>query len=257
MRKLKDICASGSLLGEGLMENGGLHKNYKLYTSMEQALGILMSGYIYIPDGKKWNDISDRNLMTGRGTFAKCFSCSVRENIAMWMLYGGQNGKKGAMLNFYPFVMKELRSSKAITLGKFDEFGKFQECKELYAEKHDYEIFLTDVIYTDPCKNKTSKIQLTLGDEHITVDEEILNDPSVYYKNFAWKYEQECRLVIKLKEKWRLLANDEKMNQVRIALTKKSLSKMGEDRLIRSPIFSGKVEYGEKSQLTGNVDWDL
>ena len=64
MRKLKDICTSGCMLGEGLMENGGLHQNYKLYTSMEQALGILMSGHIYIPDGQRWNDVSDRNLMT-------------------------------------------------------------------------------------------------------------------------------------------------------------------------------------------------
>lgn len=173
------------------------------------------------------------------------------------MLYGGQNGKKGAMLNFYPSVMKELCSSKTITLGKFDEFGKFREYKELFAEKHDYEIFLTDVIYTDPCKDEPMKIKLTLGDEHITVDEEVLNDPRVYYKNHAWKYEQECRLVVKLKEKWRLFANDEKLDQVRIGLTTKSLGKMRKDRFVRSPVFSGKIDYGEKSQLTGKVDWNL
>jgi len=38
-------------------------RNLKVYTSMERALGILVSGDIYLTPGSTWNDEEDFKLM--------------------------------------------------------------------------------------------------------------------------------------------------------------------------------------------------
>lgn len=254
MKRLKDCVSSSRALSEALQENGSAHKNYKTYTSMERALGLLQSGQLYLFDGSKWNDTCDQKAMRAKGTFAKSFSWSTTENIAMWMLYGGSKGKKGAMLNFYPSMIEELMSSKTIDLGRFESNGIFNAAATLSAPD-DYRIFITDVIYTEDCKNE--KVKLTLGDAHITANKAVLDDDNIFCKKYPWSYERECRLVVTLSEKQKEWAARDCLNCVRLTISESSLRRLGTDRLIRSPIYSNGTANGKPSILTGDVEWDL
>ena len=254
MMTLKEMIQNNIPLSEGLKINAKQHRSDDMYTSMERALGILLNGEIYLSNGATWNDVNDRYLMDSKKSYAICLSCSTRENIAMWMLYGAEHGKKGAMLRLYPSVMKDLVNVDTIELGKFNKDGKFS-IGHVLKNKKDFEAYLTDVVYTDPCNG--GKVRITEGESHITVDESVLEDPEVFHKNYAWSYEKECRYVIKLKEKWNVTAKKEGLTFVRVKMSNSSIKKMSEDRLVRSPVYSGGVAFGVCSALLGDVDWNL
>lgn len=191
----------------------------------------------------------DRRLMSAKNSYAMCLSCSTSENIAMWMLYSAGHGKRGAMLDFSKSVMKSILQNETIELGRFNERGTFETRHTLTKDK--YEIFLTDVLYIDDCKN--GKVKVTLGDDHVTADKTILDHTDIFYKNFGWSYEKECRLTVRLPEEM----NAEELGIIRIKLSPSAMKKMGENRLYRSPIFSGGVSVGQESALTGGVKWEL
>ena len=243
MLTLKDVILNNTPLSMVLKESGKQHRSYNMYTSMERALGVA-----------RWNDVNDRYLMDSKNAYGLCLSCSTRENIAMWMLYGAENGKKGAMLKLYPSVMKELVEAATVELGSFNKNGKF-EAKYVLNNNKDFESFLTDVVYTDACSD--GKVRLTLGESHITEDMSILNDPDVFHKNYAWAYEKECKYIIKLKNNWSATAKKEGLTSIRVKMPSSSLNKMSEERLVRSPVYSGGVACGVCSDLTNDVDWDL
>ena len=252
MNKLKDSVNSSQSLSDALKENGASHKNYKFYTSMEQALDFLRSGYLYLSNGSNWNDNRDKEDMMAKKAFAKCFTWSTRENVAMWMLYGAGNGSKGAMLNFYPSTIKEILGSKSIELGKFKN-GKFLSAHTI-SSSDDFEIFLTDMLYIEKCKNHTVKI--TCGDEHVTADVQLINYPDIFHKTYPWSYERECRLVVKLSKEWQEICERDNLNSIRITISDRMLRRL-KDGLIRSPIYSGNVDDGVPSQLTGEVNWSF
>ncbi len=254
MLTLRKMVEDSIPLSEVLKKNAEQHRNYDMYTSMERALGVLLNGEIYLSNGAGWNDVNDRYLMDIKKSYALCLSCSTRENIAMWMLYGAEHGKKGAMLKLYPSIMKELIEVEMIEIGTFKKDGTFAVAYTL-RNKKDFVAYLTDVVYTDPCNN--GKIRLSVGESHIIVDESILDDPDVFHKNYAWSYEKECRYVIKLTEKWNVIARKEKLTSIRVKMSSSSIKKMSEERLVRSPVYSGGVACGVISSLTNEVDWNL
>ena len=63
--------------------------------------------------------------------------------------------------------------------------------------------------------------------------------------------------MIKLKEKWNVTAKKEGLTFVRVKMSNSSIKKMSEDRLVRSPVYSGGVAFGVCSALLGDVDWNL
>ncbi len=255
MEQLRNIIQSSDSLANGLRINGSQHQNYKMYTSMERALGTLISGYIYLSNGNTWNDVPDHYFMETKNAFATCFSCSTKENIAMWMLYGAEHGKNGAMLNFYPSVLKELMNSEIVEMGAFDHHKQFTVQHILKRSKKDFEIFLSDVVYVDECKN--GKFRLTCGDEHVIAEGMILDHRDIFIKNYAWSYEKECRLIVRPSQKWYAKSSREHLSAVRLKLSSQSIRKMQDGRLIRSPIYSGGVSFGIPSALTDDVSWEL
>ena len=254
MRQLKDMISNSHSLAEGLKENGKAHQNYKLYLPMERALSFLLTGNLYLSRGTSWNDTSDRILADTNNIYSRCFSYSTRENIAMWMLYGGERGENGAMLNFYPSVMTDILNITTISLGTFVN-GIFKDCYTLDHNSCNFDIFLSDVIYEDECKD--DKVKLTLGDEHVTANSSILDHKDIVHKNIAWRYEQECRLIIRLPQRWEAKAREEGLHDIKILLPAASYRKMANNRLTRSPIYCGRVENGLPSSLTGKVNWKL
>lgn len=256
MEKLKNIIENSEALAKGLRSNGERHLYYKQYTSMERALALIVSGCMYLSNGKSWNDVRDRDIMRQKRVYGTCFSCSTKENVAMWMLYSADKGKQGAMLNFPRAVMKEILSLQSIELGKFDsKTQQFISAETLHKENGDYEIFLTDVVYTDYSSDK--KLTLTVAEDHEPAEKSVLEHDDIFHKNYAWAYEKETRLVVRLSEKWHAYAEGNELSTIQIRLSNSSINKMKDKRLVRSPIYRGGVSYGELSELNGDVDWNI
>lgn len=283
-------CFSSSQgLAAELQANGLCHRNYKLYTSMENAQGILLSGNLYLSDGQGWNDKDDRKALRDQRCnndriFAKCFSCSTEESVAMWMLYSDGLGRHGAMLNFYAATLEALCKSETVELGyfydhQFNKIGTYRPAS----------VFLTDVIY------KSGTSYLSLGETHLGMPgnknknskagtdkkvkiarEEILEkleDKNVFCKDYAWSYEKEARLVVRIscadimdaEDRFQRLKNNDKhlkksdppiMLKMQIPEDQlRKLRKLRNNRLITSPVYEGNSDYGKDSDL--HVEWDL
>lgn len=253
MKQLKEIVVDSVTLASGLRENGSSHKSYKMYTSIDRALATIVSGDLYLSNGSNWNDKNDRELMKAKNSFAICLSCSTSENIAMWMLYSGEHGKRGAMLDFSNYVLKEILQTESVELGSFNKIGTFEPIHKL--TRDDFEIFLTDILYIDECKN--GKVKITFRDEHVTKEKKILENKDIFYKNYGWSYEKECKLTVRLSDDLSALSSKENLGIIRIHLSPSAKRKMNEERLYRSPIFTGGVSVGKESLLTGGIEWDI
>ncbi len=234
-----------------LKTNGESHNNFRLYTSMERALGFLVTGHFYLSDGRKWNDKIDRENMRNSGLYSACFSWAS-ESVAMWMLYGCE---KGAMLNYPPNLIKYLLNTERVEIGYFSPKGVFESKKILEKSKEEFYIYIADVIYQDPQKN--NRVRLTWGDEHITTDMSVLNNSDIVSKNFAWSYERECRLSVKPAREILEEADSNGWDTMRIIVPERFLSRLRKGRLIRSPIYAGGTDAGCTSALDGCIDWDI
>lgn len=257
MKKLREMKGSPDALWEGLQENALRHRNYNMYTSMDRAMSLALTGDFYISNGQTWNDKLDRKIMQRRLAFGICMSCSTVESMAMWMLYSGDKGKNGALVRFPPSIIKELVGSTTVELGKFDDRGKFiQDPLVLTRKAKNFDIFMTDVVYIDVQEEGSSMLIASLGEDHEHMDRQLLEDAGVFYKHYAWSYEKECRLIIKLSPEIQEKAVENGFDTIRISLSQASRRALKE-RVVRSPVYAGRVDFGEVSTLHGNVDWEL
>ena len=69
--------------------------------------------------GSKWNDVPDRNQMSDKKAFGTCFSWATTENVALWMLYSGNRGENGAMIDFPASILKGVVQIQEAEIGFF------------------------------------------------------------------------------------------------------------------------------------------
>lgn len=257
MKRLREMKISPEALREGLRENALRHRNYNMYTAMDRAMCLILTGNLYISNGQKWNDMLDRELMQRRSAFGICMSCSTIESMAMWMLYSGNKGKNGALVRFTPSVIKEIVESPTVELGCFDSCGKFTK-NPLVLTRNDknFDIFMTDVIYTDTQEKDPSVLIASLGEDHEHLDPRLLENAGVFFKHYAWSYEKECRLIVTLSPEMQQKAAKNGLDTIRISLSP-AAQRAIKERIVRSPVYAGKTDFGAVSTLYGNVDWEL
>ncbi len=272
MYRLEDMAASSEILSKQLKHNALLHRNYKLYTSTEIALAFLLDGYLMLSDGTMWNDTPDSKQMKHKMVYGKCFSWSTRENIAMWMLYGDHCGKNGAALSFRPSVLKSICGVEEIEIVKVIP-GESVQTIGVIQKDIDYNLFFTDVLYEDAISD--DRFIISYNEQHTAVTKDILEHEDVFRKRYEWKYENECRLIVKPTE-----TGTEKINKAKSEVNMENeksekesscsrkayvtlhvkvpkYRELTEDRFIRSPVYQGKVLYGVPSVLHGQVNWEL
>ena len=246
--RLYELAKSNIQLSLALKQKGINHKSYKFYTSMKNACKFRENGYIYLSNGQNWNDIVDRDQMTEKRVYGKCFSYYSKENIAMWMLYGENGGKEGAMIELNKQHINNILNCISVDLGSFQGAVGYVASKTL--QKGEFEIFFSDIIYTDESKSN-NKYCITLADDHANVHKKILNNQDIFCKDYAWSYERETRLIIRPLGKHK---NDPLNSQYSYARIKIPLENI---RIVRSPIYSGKINIGNYSYLNNKVSWDL
>lgn len=257
MKKLREMKTSPEELREGLRENALRHRNYNMYTAMDRAMCLALTGNLYISNGQAWNDVADRDVMQRRSAFGICMSCSTIESMAMWMLYSGDKGKNGALVHFTPSIIKEIVELPTVELGNFDTCGKFTENPLVLSrkDKH-FDIFMTDVVYTDTQEKDPTTLIASLGEDHEHLDWRLLEEAGVFFKHYAWSYEKECRLIVTLSPEMQQKAAKNGLDTIRISLST-AAQRAIKDRVVRSPVYAGKTDFGNVSTLYGNVDWKL
>lgn len=155
---------------------------------------------LFLSDGKNWNDIKDRERLNSNESdyqnFALCLSYSYSENVAMWMLYA----RKGCMIKYKKeFVLKILETDK-IFVGYLDK-SQFVTCKELGTDKFEIELF--DMIYYGEPKSEDKEKYYYIKrstDVERKYDKSIVEELTYQKKEIPWAYENECRIVIKIKK---------------------------------------------------------
>ena len=115
---------------------------------------------------------------------------------------------------------------------------------------------MTDVVYTDVQESNPSLLIASVGEDHERMECSFLERAGVFQKHYAWSYEKECRLIVELSPEMKKYAQETEFNVIRIRLSEQSRRSL-RDRVVRSPIYAGKTDFGEVSTLHGNVDWNL
>ena len=78
-----------------LSHKAASHNYYKYYAPKHYIDTILREEAVFLSDGENWNDVCDRERLNNDNRykrFALCLSYSRSENVAMWMLYAGNDG---------------------------------------------------------------------------------------------------------------------------------------------------------------------
>lgn len=195
-KKLKDVVDDPEELLYYLKKKGNNHKYYKHYGRYESIKHIVEDRTLLLSDGQGWNDLDDgssfSNIMDGHRRFGMCFTYSVSENMAMWLLYGGNDD--GALINFSRSQIKDIIYSKNCEL--------LADEKPLSSEYWD--IHLEDVLYYGK-QTKSEEILkgnshcLKRSDETAPCTNRVLNS-NACIKTYPWSYENEVRLIVTVKE---------------------------------------------------------
>ncbi len=197
--EFKDI-RTADTLREFLIEKGQGHQNYRHYSTLDGIYGMLKSGYIWLSRGDQMND--KQELTKGyfddwNNIYIASFAFGKSENIAMWGIYGLPHNEAANISFPSKIFSKWVPSISAI----YDPGDYYNEINQ------GFEIQLTDVVYAGGKRGDNDQI-LRWNDKSIDIDKtsgaERLkyisseNSMTGFIKNFAWLYENEVRIRVKL-----------------------------------------------------------
>ena len=254
---LKNIETEGEL-EKYIAEKSNNHSVYKHYGSRERITNnIIREHCFYLSNVTGWNDVEDRsrfnNLNLSVVNYGLCFSFSKSESIAMWMLYGKDDG---LMINLKKATIKSILEMKEAVLGMFKN-NSFVSLGKIALTEHS--IILQDILYCGDTEN--GKVYVKRSDEVVKeFDSGLLEGLSHNIKNVAWSYENECRLIVSIDKK-----EIEKIEQTNPGCkcdTLKIYIPESQWEAVREGIFNHpNVMNGEdgfnNSRLQGKVQWKI
>ena len=250
--KLKNNCYSLEDLRKYLTEKAKKHKSLKFYSQLSRIENIVKTKALYLSDGSNWNDVEDRNSFNSSNSsqknFGICFSFSISENIAMWMLYGGVN-KNGAMLKLSPQdIVEAISTLESLEIGYFKQ-NEF--IKTTVVTKEHFKVTLIDVVYY--AREEQGKCTIKRGDERCKdISTRTIDGIKYAKKQYPWFYENECRLIVSVSKNY--IKEMEKSTTIKFPID--NLSEKKRDKVVLAPDFEGSSLY-EKSKMSGKVSWNL
>ena len=252
---------SAAELEKYLKEKAVAHRYFKLYGIEKKLKAIYEEKKLYLSCGKGWNDLEDEKqfaLSEGHTYYARCFSFSKSENVAMWMLYGGM-GENGVMIRFRPKFLEEITNKIThIALGSFSE-PKSGFVEGLRLEKGDFELYLIDMLYVREdfdSKTGAQSFHVKRHDETGDIeDKNIVDSLHLCRKHYEWNYENECRLILDIKRK----VDVKKYTDAEIdfsEIDKNLVPNAGSVTI--TPKHRGAIPHGyQKSALSDGLNWNL
>ena len=231
-----------------LADRGKKHENYKSYMSEERAKASLESHFLYLGSPYHWNDTRDSDQFDEqKAIYAKCFSYSSSENVAMWMLYADKPySKDGCLIDYTQGLIQNALNSESIILCWDKE-------EIICTDKHSFSIEMRDVLYYSVNDNAVKRSTHYVSKVPINVEEAC----KCYIKDFPWNYENECRMIVKISSEYLKALGKEKPKYVKIHLGD---NKRQWDTVIKSRTFFSPQRdtgLGRESCLGNTISWDL
>ena len=172
------------------------HGNYFHYTDKNAALNILQKKEFWISSMHESNDTEDArqfDATSQRKNFALCFSCGISENLPLWYLYSGLDGK-GARVRFTSGVVKQMIWQGEYWLAERVE-GVREPVPIRKLNNDEFTVKFEDVVYyiegdkpgiADLKYNTMTNHQMPLADV-----KKYLEDHQGFGKGLIWFYEKE------------------------------------------------------------------
>ena len=179
-------------------------RKYCHYTNLKNINNILDSRELWIGNVSKFNDEIDKKQfgeiddINRKLCYSLCFSSGVNENLPLWYLYAGVDGK-GGRIRITSRVFEDLINKGTYLLYEFNDNNKCREIMEL-KQGVSMDLSVKDVLYY---KNNGTNISLkynTMTNYSLSPDEFTKYKESNigFLKGLIWYYEKETRILIKL-----------------------------------------------------------
>lgn len=249
-RRLSNVITDPEELWTYLKDKANRHNSYKHYTTADRIQRIVTGQSILLSRGEGWNDLKGGlqflDKVDGRVRFGACFSYSISENIAMWMLYG-RGGKNGAMLDLTPTMMKSIVAQEEFELGHLETDNAFVHGATVRT-LDDCTFYLVDVLY---CGESNGEYTLKRSDERVDHIKDLPDSHKLIVKSYPWSYENEVRLILEVPEQ--CVPGNADFARISLKTDEASLKK----RIYVAPNNEGNGLGYCRSRLKGKVDWDI
>lgn len=192
------------------------HDSFYHYTTLESINKILSDNSFLLSKMGSSNDPMEKTA--DENVYCLCFSTGINENLPLWYLYSGIDGKGGRIgfsaAKIYKLI--ELGSYKLVEEYRENVEGKtenkYKEVCDL--SKSDMEVVVQDILYAKENEEFCDlKYNTMTNHKKITVEEfkKFKENNRNFVKSLIWYYEKETRVTVKLKEPIiKNLSNDKK-----------------------------------------------
>lgn len=230
-----------------LKEKGGNHDCYYHYTSWDSLTKIFEHNTFLLTRGNSLS-INDQHEALMKGSWEEwnkiyigSFAFGSAENMAMWGLYG---------LPWQDAVRLSIPKEKMLQwVGGIKEIKLFEN-GQVSDYKDGFDLSLNDIVYVNG-KKGTNNLQLAYSRKYITASDtyplygiDTAKEMTGYIKSYAWQYENEVRLRIRLAhdtgyEKISIVIPEDIIES--ISITTGPYFKWKNDKLYRKLIDEGRV----------------
>ena len=192
-----------------LGESAFYHTTYNHYTKLNIVKEIIVNNELWVSQIKGCNDLKEKDYFKKsevKNIFLLCFSTGVNENLPLWYMYSGINGKGGAIC-FTKSKMKKLLENSSFSLWLKETDGNKLIEKIVDLTYKDFDISFKDVLYHAPTCNGCDFKYNTMVCHHKFDGEgfkekeyeRLCEEHKGFLKSLIWFYEKETRILIKLK----------------------------------------------------------
>lgn len=177
------------------------HSGFYHYTKMGNLEKILENNSFLLTRVGESNDPMEKKLNENVYSYHFCFSTGENENLPLWYLYSGVEGK-GARISLTKSKVYKLISQGTYTLVEYDDGIVKNGFQLSLNEEIDFDLRFQDVVYV---KEKDEFVDLkynTMTNYNKIKTENFAtfkNNNSAFIKSLIWYYEKETRLVATLK----------------------------------------------------------
>ena len=232
------------------------HTYYYHYTSLKNIDNILKEKSIYLTPNAERNDAAENKRGIGNiSSFSACFSTGTSENLPMWYLYSGIDGK-GGRIGFKKKSFVELKNNSDVYLAKVEKDIKpYKILDKKILEKDDYDIICRDILYIGEDTSSRELYRSKYNGDTINkiskpVYDAIADKYSNFIKGLIWFYEKETRIQVNIKNN-RLIDKNEKY----IILL--DISKIFNDLFIRTAPEFKALTLNDIAEFEGIKEWTL
>lgn len=176
------------------------HSNFFHYTTVEKLEKIFSDNSFLLTRVGYSNDPMEE-ISKDVYAYHFCLSTGVNENLPLWYLYSGVDGK-GARISLTKSKMYKLISEGMYTLVEFDSDVVENGFQLSLNEETDYDLQFQDVVYVkENDKFVDLKYNTMTNRNKIRKDDFAVfkNNNRAFVKSLIWYYEKETRLVVTLK----------------------------------------------------------